>query len=299
MSRAALQPVTVQLDRQAYQLQVLRRTHQPPEHPRLVVVAYQPNPLAQGLLEVCLRAVQRYTPEPHELWVVDNCSPAARTRWLLDLPGANLVLNRTAPLPLEWRRSWKRWLPAPRQPKVGSYANAVGLELAARLVDPGSAVLLPLHMDTLPCHPGWLSFLHSKLDDRTRAAGVHLHRLRVPEGVLHVLGFLVDFQLFRQLGLDFFPHLPELDVGDRVTLALRQAGYAVYACRNTFNQPELAGAIPAASPAKNFTVFRALDDQDQVIFLHLGRGVRKTTGDHRRGVTPQEWIQFANRYLLA
>jgi hypothetical protein len=294
-----LEQAEIQLDERLYRVEVSRQVVQPPEHPRLVVVAYQPNRLAREILAVCLRSLQRFTPEPHELWVIDNHSPGEEAAWLLQEPGLNVILNRTEPLPPGKRGWWREWPAFQRQQQWGSYANAIALELAARLVDPGAHYLMPLHMDTLAACRGWLGYLSSKLDRDVRAAGVLLHKDRIPEGVLHVLGYMVDFRLFQELNLDFFPELPALDVGDRVSLALRRAGYEVFGCRNTYNQPELADEIPDSSPWKNIKVFRALDDENQVIFLHLGRGVRRSTGEHRRGLRPEEWISFAHQYLLS
>jgi hypothetical protein len=298
-SKPPLQQAKIQLEDRLYQVEISRQVEQPLEHPRLVVVAYQPNRLARELLTVCLRSLQRFTPEPHELWVIDNHSPGGVGNWLLQEPGINVILNRTEPLPPGKRGFWREWPAFQRQQQWGSYANAVALELAARLVDPGAQYLMPLHMDTLAACRGWLSYLMSKLDRKLRAAGVLLHKDRVPEGVLHVLGYVVDFRLFQELNLDFYPDLPALDVGDRVSLVLRRAGYEVFGCRNTYNQPELADEIPDSSPCKKIKVFRALDEEYRVIFMHLGRGVRRSTGEHRRGLRPEEWISFANQYLLS
>ena len=287
----------VTVDGRVYTARVLRRVCAPPDAPRLVVVSYQPTGPARDVLDVCIQAVQRYTPEPHELWVVDNNSPANR-HWLLEQPGINVVLNQTEPLPLD-RRGLRRWfLPKGSQSDWGSYANAVALEIVAQLIEDDCEILMPMHMDVMPCRTGWLRFLRSKLDDRVRAAGVRMDRSRTPEGVLHVLGYLVDFQLFRRLGLDFFPDLPQFDVGDRVTVALRQAGYDVFACSNTLWQPELVETIPAGSPLRRLGVDRSFDDDGNVIFLHLGRGVRKSSGGHREGISTQDWIRFAREHIL-
>lgn len=278
-----------------------------PNAPRLVVVAYQPNALAQAVLRVCIETIQRYTPEAHELWIVDNNSPAESLTWLLRYPQLNLAFNRVEPIPPE-QRTWRAKLVGKlrqryHQRSWGSYANAIGLEIAVRLIDPQTHFVMPLHMDTMPSRVGWLAFLQSQITSRAggpiAAAGVRLDQARVPAGVLHVLGYMVDFQLFQQLHLDFLPTLPALDVGDRVTVALRQAGYEVFACRNTLHEVESAARIAEDSPFKHLLVDRAFDDQDNVIFLHQGRGVRKSTGDPARGVTTEEWVRFGNEILLA
>lgn len=285
------------IDGRSYNVIIRRKVIKSVDAPRLTIVAYQPNEQAQNVLRVCIQAIQRYTPEPHELLVVDNNSPWSNVKWLLRWPGLNVVLNRTEPVPREHRGIRARLKGKPNQQNRGSYANAVALELAVRLIKPQSHYLMALHMDTMPCRTGWLSFLQSKLCDGIGAAGVRMDRVRTPEGVLHVLGYLVDFQLFRRLNLDFLPQLPQHDVGDRVTTALRAAGYDVFACPNTLWEPQLVETIPLSSPLRHLHVDRSFDDEGNVIFLHLGRGVRKSSGDHKTGTTPEEWDRFAEEHL--
>ncbi|MCB0109707.1 MAG: hypothetical protein KDE53_27485 [Caldilineaceae bacterium] len=299
-------PFAVTVDGRRYQGKLYQQSQAASTAPRLVIVAYQPTPLAQEVLRVCIETIERYTPEPHELWVVDNNSPATNSAWLLQYPTVNLIYNQTEPIPPE-QRNWRaqaigRLRRRYHQRSWGSYANAIGLEIALQLIDPATQLLMPLHMDTMPSRKGWLSYLTGKVDSfaggTIAAAGVRLDHARVTAGVLHVLGYLVDYQLFRQLALDFLPALPALDVGDRVTVALRQAGYGVFACRNTFNEPAVATLLEDDSPFKALAVDRALDDEGNVIFLHQGRGVRKSTDHQVRGVSTAEWIHFADEVLL-
>lgn len=291
------------IDGRTYKVQVFRRVIQPVQVTRLVVISYQPNERAQQVLRVCIQTIRRYTPEPHELWVIDNTSPMENTDWLLRWPNINVVLNRTEPLPPQARNMLGRLMGSLKgernQLGWGSYANAIGLEIAVRLIDPGSHHLMTLHMDTMPCRTGWLSFLRSKLRNNIAAAGMRMDKARTPEGVLHILGCLVDFQLLEQLGLDFMPQLPQYDVGDRMTVTLREAGYDVWACPNTLWEPQLAERIPASSPLRHLRVDRSFDDEGNAIFLHLGRGLKKSSADHRTGITVEEWVEFANDYLLA
>ena len=288
-----LETTTLSIEHYPYSIQQVRHKTEASTAPRIVIVAYQPTAQAQTLLRACLDSIRANTPQPHEVWVVDNHSPAAYTAWLLERDDVNVVFNRSEPIPPE-KRTWAArtvgWLTRNYNQRTwGSYANAIGLEIATRLIEPQTRALVSLHMDTLVCHPDWLPFLQSKLVGNVAAAGVRLDRARVPAGVLHVLGYLVDFQLFQQLQLDFFPALPGLDVGDRVSVALRQAGYEVFACRNAFTEPEVEALIPASSPLKHLPIDRAFDDDGNLIFLHLGRGVRKSAGDPTRGVSIEEW----------
>lgn len=291
-------PREISVDGCRYDLQIHKTVSRPAHCPRLVIVAYQPNEMAQEVLRVCIEGIQWNTPEKHELWVVDNNSPGENAKWLLEWPGINVALNRTEPMPPEERSFRPSAGGMTGQENWGSYANGVGFELAVRLIDARSHYLMTLHMDTMPCHVGWLSFLQSKLGKGVAAAGVRLDRIRTPEGVLHVVGYLVDFQLLKRLKLDFLPQLPKYDVGDLVTVGLRDAGYKVFACPNTLWEPKLADRIPASSPLRWLHVDRSFDDEGNVIFLHLGRGVGKCSARHQTGTTPQEWVQFAERHLL-
>lgn len=294
MTAHALPATTaVRIDAQTYSVQVRRAVRLAPAAPRLVIAAYQPNAAAQALLRTAVRAFQTFTPEPHELWVVDNCSPEERLAWLREWPGVNVIFNRTEPVPADAR-------PGATQAEHGSFANAAALELAVRLIDPDSALLMSLHMDTAPAQPGWLSCLCARLNDRVRAVGVRLDRVRVPEGTLHVLGCLVDFQLFRRLGLSYWPDLPRLDVGDAVSQGLRAAGYDLYACRNTLWDPGLAQLLPPGSPLRDLSVDRVFNEQGELIFLHLGRGIRQSAGQGpARPVSIEQWVQVVEGLVAA
>jgi hypothetical protein len=305
MIHRATQKLKLRVDGRNHHMQLQRSVIQPPSAPRLIVVAYQPNTLTQNLLKTCIQAIQRYTSEPHELWIIDNNSPLENVAWLFEWPEVNVALNRTEPIPpgergikAHYRRWRRRRSGTLNQSGWGSYANAVALELAVRIIEPDTHYLMTLHMDTIPCHPGWLSFLQSKLGDNVAASGVRMDRIRTPPGVLHVLGYMLDFQLFRRLQLNFLPQLPQYDVGDLVTVRLREAGYEVFACRNTMWQPELINEIDPTSPLRNLHVDRALDDEGNVIFMHLGRGVAQTLNRHTGKTTPEAWIEFAKSYLL-
>lgn len=246
--------------------------------PRLLVASFLPDSRTADLLKICLRSIKQNTSSPFELWVIDNNSPAEHVEWLLHEGGVHLAFNRTSPANAN-----------------GSYANALALEVGAALIDPATQFVMPLHQDVAAVEPTWLAHLVSKLDATTRAAGVRLDTGRVPEGILHVLGYVIDFQLFRELHLDFFPQLPAYDVGDRAIVGLRQAGYGIFATPNTIWSPELVHQIPVDAPLRELASDRSFDDQGRVMFLHLGRGVVKSTA--AEALAFSRWIDFAREHL--
>ncbi|MHB8205194.1 MAG: hypothetical protein ACYDHG_16030 [Desulfomonilaceae bacterium] len=286
------------IDGRNYTVEVFRRTIRSADAPKLIIVSHLINEIGKSLLKACLDGVRHFTPESHEVWVVDNNSPRQNLEWLLDRDDVNVALNRVEPLPPEAQEASGANRMPEDQKNWGSYANAIGLEIGIRIIDPASTLVMFMHMDTCPCFRGWLSFLRSKISGPVRAAGVRLDKTRTPEGVLHVLGYMVDFDLFKELDLNLFPDLPQQDVGDNVTLKLREAGYGIFSCRNTLWAPELDDHISPDSPLKGVRVDRAFDDDWNIIFLHLGRGVRRSTGEHKTGTSLDKWLDVIHNSLI-
>lgn len=278
-----------------YNIRVYRQMKENVQAPRLVIVAYLPNHTACDMLRLCIESIRRFTPEAHELWVVDNCSPPVFSAWLAQEPGINVIFNLDKPIPGRSLSQLFRFSHDP--PYEGSYANAVALEIASKVVDPDTKVIMTLHMDTVACRGGWLTYLRGHLSDEVRCVGVRMDQVR--EKVIHVLGMMFDFTLFHPLKLTYQHNMPAYDAGDAVSIALIKAGYGVWACRNTLWQPELTSLISEDSPFRFLSVDRAFDDDDQVIFMHLGRGIRKSEGCEPGAKTSsEEWLRFGREVLL-
>jgi hypothetical protein len=287
------------------QIEVIRRREESPDVPRLLTVCYNSSAIGVAVTQVAVRSIFRHTPQPFVLWVVDNASPPEQVEWLRALEGVNVILNHTPPVPPS-RRGWRarmglRRVQADEQMKVGSYANAIGLELGARAIDPATLQLFVMHNDVLALRDNWLPYLQSKLAGPVRAAAVLRDTARRRIGALHISGLLFDFTLFHRLGISFFPDLPQLDVGDGVTAALREQGYQEFACRNTHTEPDLVAWIPADDPLHHLHADRAFDDERRVIFAHLGRGTPKSLGlyDKPGRTYPEQWVAYAEEHVLA
>lgn len=259
----------------------------------IVVPCYQ----AFELTRTCLEAIERFTDVPHEVWVVDNGSSAAVVERLRAKTTANLVLNRTTP----WNRGGglRGWLrPWYRRPGGGSLANAVALELAARFASP--RWMWVMHNDSLPCRRGWASYMLGKLRGRVKGAGVREDETRVH--AMHQSGFVFEFGLFRELGMSFLPGLPAYDVGDLVTVKLREAGYEVFVCDNLHNNPSLRDRLPAGHWLAGINCDVAFDDTGMPIYLHLGRGTfrySKPGSAHARQLSLEDWLHLVRTHVLA
>ena len=263
----------------------------------LVVVSHAPNAAAARVLAACIDSLRANTPEEHALWVVDNGSPPSVGAYLAT-QDVNTVLLGADPAS-NTRPCGSGSVTHVSAEHAASYANGVSIEIARALMPDGVRYLFTAHQDVAACKRGWLSFLRSKLDDEVKAAGVRLDRARVPDGVLHVLGLLVDVQALGRLELDFLPRLPQYDAGDGVSTGLRAAGFGLYAARNTHTDPALADALPPGSPYRGLAVDRALDDDGDVFFVHLGRGTEKALGLYARPgrATVAEYLRFLDEHV--
>ena len=291
------------IDRRTYQINVLRRTVQPLDAPRLVMVGYHPNAEAAAITRAAVRSIKKFTTIPHELWVVDNNSPKAFSEWLRDESYVNVIFNYTEPVPPStdpWPyRILNNILTPPRQLATASYANGVGLQLAAEVVEPQIRILGVFHNDVLACKPGWLQFLLSKLNDSVRGVAVATHTSGLV--AMSASGFLFDFRLFRSLKMHFLPNMPHWDAAELVTAKLNEAGYRWFVTESTRNFSELVERIPETDPLRYLYSDRSFDDNGDVFFLHMGRGSVKVTGQyHEPGKTyPKQWIEYAEEHLLS
>lgn len=250
------------------------------EHVKFIVVSYLPTPESQNLMKAFIDSIFAFTEEPFELWVVDNNSPIENIQFLTSDPRINLLFNR-------------------KSISDGSLANAVGIELGLKTIDQNSKLVMTFHQDTAPVKKGWFSFLKGKLNNKVKAAGVRLEQARNKDGVLHVLGMLFDFQLFKSLNIDFYPELPHLDTGDKVTVKFKEAGYDIYSTPNSHCDPSLISALNRESIYHQIQCDRSLNDDNQVIFLHLGRGSFKSKSmDTNELLKLSQWYQFINRIII-
>ena len=278
-----------------YDISVHYKRKEDPAAARLVIVSFQPNETAQEILRLCIDSILHYTDESHELWVIDNCSPAKYSSWLADEPDLNLIFNRTPPAPPT--SILGRFSKANKNRYPGSYANAVALEIAAKTVDPKTRVMMSLHMDTMVCCQGWLSYLQSHMNEKVRAVGVRMDTTRVR--AIHVLGLMFDFNLYRTLNLSFMHNMPNHDCGDGISIALEREGYELWAAPNSMWEPAVLDRLHADSPFRDLAVDRSLNDKGEVFFMHLGRGVEKSVkGGYPGKTNPDEWVRFGRQVVL-
>jgi glycosyltransferase involved in cell wall biosynthesis len=273
----------IKIDSNYYDVYLKKKIDSPETSPRIVVVSYQPNKESSELLKLCIASIKKFTDTDYELWIVDNNSPEEYIKWINSVNDINIAYIRT-------------------EPKEGaSFANGVALEVAAGLINQNTRYLVCFHEDIAVCRYGWLNYMISRMDGKIKAAGFRLTRARVPQGVLHVCGYIIDFQIFKELNLSFLPELPQFDVGDKAIHLLRENGFDIFHTPNTFDNPDLINLIPETMDMHNLNVTRSFNDKNEVIYMHLGRGIPKVKGEYKNKEksSAEEWDEYIRTNLLS
>ncbi len=279
---------TVEIFGRKYQIEVYRRKQVRASGVSLIMPCY--NGLA--LTQVAVECVRKFTSTPYELWIVDNASNEEVVEWLKAQEDINVILNRTGTHNLA--EDGKNWWEINYG---GSVANAVGLELGLMHVQTDWA--FTTHNDSLPCSPGWLEKVLSKVTDQVRGVSMRKDPSRVH--AMHQSCMLFDVRLFHELNLTFLPKMPEYDVGDQVSLGLWEAGYETYFFRNSFNSPKLLEEEPLRSHwLHEIYCDKAVDDQGEPFYLHLGRGTLQTSAPDavERKTTVEQWCDILRAKAL-
>lgn len=302
------------IDNQAYQIEVLKNVHFVANTTRILIPTLILNDTAKEMVRVCVESIQKFTTDDVEIWLMDNNSPEPYANWLTQFnPDINVVLNRTEPinpfLKLGLKRKIRSILFAPPKKQIldGSYANAIALEIGRQVIPPTTQTIFTMHYDAIPTKYGWLKYLKSKLSPTIRAVGYRKNTLRVEAP--HIAGLLLDYTLFEPLKMSFlsnmrrerFPNQPEYDAGDQIALQLKAHKFDFEITPNTFNTPQLIEHIPPDSPFQQMLgCDLCFDDSGDIFFMHMGRGVPKSTiFAHATGTTyPAQWLEFINKHIF-
>lgn len=297
------------IDGKNYTVEIVRNVRHDPHAIRIIIPVYMPNQTAYELTRTCIESILAFTTEPYELWVIDNNSAERYKKLLLGIQSINFALNTTEPTldkkhPQPLHTFFKLLGIGKKQSSDGSYANAIGLEIGCKVIDQNCTSVFVMHSDCLILKKGWLTYLRSKLNNTVKAVGCVSDTQRVK--ALHVLGLLFDFTFFKSLHMDFFHNLgqkrtlqfPDYDVGDLITIKLKEHGYDVFTCANTYNNPELIPHIKDER-LRTLPVYHIFDDKGDVFYLHLGRGTSKSMGTYKQDgkMYPEQWVHLGKTYM--
>lgn len=174
------------------------------------------------------------------------------------------------------------WIQNPTD-KTEAAANARAVEVGMK------AVIAPwvmiLHCDTVVCSSMFFTAMEAKMNDGYLMIGTERYPSSAGENCYHCSGIMVRSDIARQANYDS----KKIDACDDLTFFCRNNNIKRTCFRNTFNMPELK--MP--DNISGFHVDRCVDDAGDVIFLHLGRGIPKTSGSYKKPnrVYLGEWLK--------
>jgi hypothetical protein len=238
------------------------------------------NSLTSRMTLNALQSFRKFNDVPTNYVVVDNFSE----QWVLD----DLVKEAGSYATIVSNYG------EPQSIKLGhwdSLLNAIGVDIGSRFVQTDFGFVC--HNDVLACRKGWLRHLEDKISGRRRGAAFLRDNGRI--NAMHVSGYLYDAGLYTREVADWYPVRGGWDVGDHYTQFLRDSALTYHLCPCTHNDPEL---VPVNDPTVVWTrpirADRCLDDEGNVLYMHMGRGSFKSIGGYSQPgkTTHEDWVEF-------
>lgn len=239
----------------------------------MIVDTIIPSFHSPDLTEICVRSIKRHCPDTWRIRhiVVENSNDMSyKTR--TEAQG-NIL-----------------WIQNPTD-KTEAAANAHAVEVAMKAVT--APWVLILHCDTAVCSQAFYKAIEAKVNEGYQLIGTERYPSATGENCFHCSGIFAAADVAKQANYDS----KKIDACDDLTFWCREHKIKRMCFRNTFNMPSLANTLQ--DKYCNFHVDRCVDDDGNVIFLHLGRGIPKTNGSYKKPgrVYLREWLSFCRGIL--
>ena len=189
------------------------------------------------------------------------------------------------------------WIQNPLDVGNGSIENGLGIKRGLEEVE--SDFVFFCHNDVAACHPKWMHHLYDKIvnfDHHLCGFLVDPHPERIK--AIHISGMLLTVELANSVDImDFRPPLPT-DVGDNSTQYCRDNNLKYYCTPNTRGNSEEWALERCKEPFRSYPYAgRALDDNNDVLYMHLHRGTYRAHG-WRNDYDVNDWISFVEDNVL-
>ena len=239
------------------------------------------------LCEMCIRSFERFKPEGFNVRyiVVENSNETAHKEKILAL----------APGKIRWFNN-EDGENIPMGSSVGSNANASAIEVAKVHVQTPETFIV--HDDVIVTSEKFFTSFKRKMMDGNAFVAVRQEWTRI--NAAHMSGLMVNTRLLQNVSV--WPNYDIngqmiIDVCDSITVVSRENNWPHHIYKNTISNAEIRDKIKA--PYDKWHVDRCIDDDGDVIFMHLGRGVQKAHGTYFKAgrITHNEWLEIAKEVL--
>ena len=235
------------------------------------------------ILLISLLEVQKLKKEKIEIVVVDNFSSNKAKSQLKEL-ASNIEkkYNFDFQINLVLQSSSENYS------IIGGYQdsimNAYGLHVGYESIKTTTEYVFVCHSDVMFINKNWFSFLkENSIANEFAIAGFRNYNREIEYA--HVCGYMFKTKYFSKANIDFFPVYNKdrsicLDVGDKLSDICRDKKLKIFLTKNTFNKNVDIEKIDPLFQNYSFDV--SVDDKNNAIFLHLGRGARKSLNMHSK-----------------
>jgi hypothetical protein len=176
------------------------------------------------------------------------------------------------------------------------------LEFAKKLfykINYNPSFFMTLHMDVMFTNQETINKLRQKLLNKEYiACGVRDQmNLGNEYKILHPLGCMWNYNLFKDLNLNFMPKFPKFDVGEKAVADSLDKNLKIFGYENSRNNKFLFDKIDNKYKSLK-SVDICVDENYNVIFLHLGRGILKSSNKYKKNTfTTIDWINWYKNNL--
>jgi len=235
---------------------------------------------SRELTSLCIRSLQRFCPLDIDLIfiVVENSSDVSYKDNIIGL-GSNIIWVNNATT------------------AVGSEANAEAIEIGLTYVK--CNLVFMCHCDICITSEKFLHNMVIKYHEGNRLVGTLTDTNPNRIGAIHVFGLLTDLELAKKV--KYMPiyknKVQIMDIGNELTRYCRDNKLSIYCFKNTHNNPTITESLD--KKYAGFNVVRCVDDQNNVMFMHLGRGIKKMFGTYSdlSKVSLRGWLEFCNEVI--
>ena len=248
---------------------------------------------SKELISLAIKSFEKYRGNFNFKYiVVENSNDTSYKEHVLSLSPDVLWVQNLVP---SWENS--------NSPYVGSEANASGLEKGLESVQAEYVFLI--QNDVVACRDDWMSYLVSKINDEVPMVTVRENFAnwgapwRQAAGrIACTVGILVKTSIAKSVSM--WPSGTDWDCGDELTRHCFDNGLNFFACQNTASDESLIEKIQNDEYRNLPGVERVLNDNYEVIFMHLGRGAEKTLNRYRKPnkMLIPGWVKFVNENVL-
>ena len=274
----------------------------------LVVSTFQQNEKSSELLRVAIDSMLRFKPDYADIWIVDVGSPAYDFKVTpIDYPTVNFIITDFTPRSwdgISWRRKLLNKLLFNQVPRTGSHANAWTLDIALKSFDAlkyDPAYFMTLQMDVMFTNSNLILNLLNKFNNNVIAVGVRKQKnLSGEYEILHSLGCMWKMDFYKDLELSMKTNLPYFDVGEHAIYKATSHGYKIDSLKCSYSNPEILNKL-ADKYIKLSGTDRTINQDNEVVFMHLGRGISKSSGDYSENIkktSAEDWISWYHNELV-